>query len=107
MGGPLRAMLLIALLPFASAQTYNSAGRGTYNSHNPDVATSTCTWKESCYAVDYCAIKHNNDDMITFRDGRVCDDLNGEFKVEREHKRVPDLQQSTQGTKVTRRTNST
>ena len=78
MGDPLHAMLLIALLPFASAQT-GFRGTGTYNSHNPEVATSTCTWKESCYAVDYCAIKHNNDDMITFRDGRVCDDLNGEY----------------------------
>ena len=77
MGDPLHAMLLIALLPFASARTY---GGGHYSSHNPpEVATSTCTWKESCYAVDYCAIKHNNDDMITFRDGRVCDDLNGEY----------------------------
>ena len=77
MGDPLHAMLLIALLPFASARTYSG---GHYSSHNPpEVATSTCTWKESCYAVDYCPIKHNNDDMITFRDGRVCDDLNGEY----------------------------
>ena len=85
MGGPLRAMLLIALLPFASARYGGGRGyggsynTGTYNSHNPEVATSSCTWKESCYAVDYCAIKHNNDDMITFRDGRVCDDLNGQY----------------------------
>ena len=79
MGGPLRAMLLIALLPFASAKTYYTGTYNTYNSHNPEVATSSCTYNESCYAVDYCAIKHNNDDMITFRDGRVCDDLNGQY----------------------------
>ena len=48
-------ILLVALLPFASA-------------------TCTRTLRESCMAEDFCAIKHNNPFMNTFSDVSVCGD---------------------------------
>jgi hypothetical protein len=60
-------MLLIALLPYASARY--GGGRGYGGSYNAGTNYNTgprmeCTWKESCNAVDFCAIKHSNDDMM-------------------------------------------
>ena len=59
---PLRVMLLIALFPFAPANGFG------WN----------CSWNEACDGVDFCAIRHNNSDMITFRGGD-CGDLDGEY----------------------------
>ena len=74
MGGPLRAMLLIALLPFASAKGHTGQH---YGNNNQD----SCTWtlEESCKADDFCAVKHNNESMKTFRDARICGDPDGEL----------------------------
>ena len=76
-------MLLIALLPFAHASSYmtNMNDWGSEQSTN----TEDCSWNEACDADDFCAIKHDNSDMITFRGGfntysrGVCGDLDGEY----------------------------
>jgi len=76
MGDPLRAMLLIALLALVSpAYARHHYGLGDTSSSS----SSYCIRKESCNADNFCAIKHNNSDMMTFRDGRFCGDLDGEY----------------------------
>ena len=65
-------MLLIALLPFASAKGYG----GPYYHDNQD---SCWTLEESCKADDFCDVKHNDESMKTFRDARICGDPDGEL----------------------------
>ena len=77
MGDPLHAMLLIALLALVSP-----AYAMIIHHHRPSDSSSPssyCIRKESCNADNFCAIKHNNSDMMTFRDGRFCGDLDGEY----------------------------
>jgi hypothetical protein len=63
-------ILLVALLPFCVEAVGWREG---------------CSWNEACDADDFCAIKHDNSDMITFRGGwntysrGVCGDLDGEY----------------------------
>ena len=76
---PLRATLLITLFPFAPAN-----GGNVYSLH--DDPWWNCSWNEVCDGVDFCAIGHNNSDMITFRveeaanrgaSGPLCGNLDG------------------------------
>ena len=57
---PLRATLLITLFPFAPA----NGGGGELEPYD---RWWNCSWNEVCDGVDFCAIGHNNSDMITFR----------------------------------------
>ena len=80
-------MLLIALFPFAHAYSYGSNNNNNGGSDQPYHYDpwAGCEYKEACDADDFCAIKHDNSDMITFRGSAytysrgVCGDLDGEY----------------------------